>query len=249
MHSDPVIILVALLAVGILGLSKGGFAGVGMVSTPLMSLVLPPAQAAGFILPILVLQDLISMYAYRRHASLWNLAVLLPGAVVGILIGAKLVSLIDRSMFELALGAICLIFGVERLVRYFAATPKPHRPNAVVGVICGAFAGLTSMIAHAGIPPFQFFVLPQRLERDTFIGTSVFFYGMVNLIKFPFFFSLGQITPASLMYSAAFFPVALGAVLLGIVLVRKVTSNQYVLFANLVLIGIGGLLIARGLSA
>lgn len=241
-------ISVAVLAVLILGLSKGGFAGIGMMSTPLLSLVMPPSIAAGIILPILIFQDMISIYAYRRSFSKWNLMVLSPGGVVGILVGAAMVSIIDRAMFELALGVISLGFGVERVIRYFGATPKPHEPNRIIGAICGAFAGFTSMIAHAGVPPFQFFVLPQRLPRDVYIGTSVIFYAVVNLIKLPFFLSLGQITQGTAVASAALFPIALASVMLGIFLVRRISNDRYILVANLILAGIGVLLISRGLS-
>ena len=68
----------------LLGLGKGGFAGVGMISTPLLALTMPPLQAAAILLPILLCQDVISVWAYRREWSAWNLKVLLPGSVVGV---------------------------------------------------------------------------------------------------------------------------------------------------------------------
>lgn len=239
---------VMLFAILILGLSKGGFAGVGMVSMPLLSLVMPPSVAAGIILPILIFQDAISVFAYRHSFSGRNLAVMLPGAIAGVLAGAAMVSLIDRAMFELVLGIISLSFGIERVIRYLGAAPGRHRPNRLVGVICGGLAGFTSMIAHAGVPPFQFYVLPQRLARDVYIGTSVFFFAAVNLIKLPFFLSLGQVTRGTAIISVALFPVALGSVMLGIMLVRRITSDRYILVANLILVGIGVLLIFRGLT-
>lgn len=245
---DPGIIGVALLSVLILGLSKGGFAGIGMISTPLLSLVVPPQVAVGVLLPVLIFQDAISIYAYRRTFHARNLALLIPGGIVGILLGTLIASMIDRAMFELVLGFVALIFGIERLLRYFGGPPKPHRPNPIVGVICGVLAGFTSMIAHAGIPPFQFFVLPQRLQRDVYIGTSVIFYGVLNLVKLPFFIGLGQVGADSLVASFALMPVAFGSVLLGIRLVRRVSSDRYVLLANLILIAIAILLIWRGWS-
>lgn len=237
-----------LLAVLILGLSKGGFAGIGMVSMPLLSLIIPPGVAAGIILPVLLFQDAISVFAYRRSFDKANLRLLLPAGAIGILVGALMVSSIDQSIFELVLGTVSLVFGIERLFRYLGGPPKPHKSNRVVGVICGVLAGFTSMIAHAGVPPFQFYVLPQRLPRDVFIGTSVMFYAVVNLIKLPFFLSLGQIDTTTLKISAALFPVAFLSVLLGIWLVRRISNDRYLLVANVILIGIGLLLIYRGLS-
>ena len=59
--TDPLFYLFAIPAVIMLGLSKGGFSGVGMVSTPLLALVMPPLEAAAMLLPILLLQDAISV--------------------------------------------------------------------------------------------------------------------------------------------------------------------------------------------
>src|SRR5215213_1819644 len=82
--TDPLFYLLAIPAVLALGLGKGGFAGVGMISTPLLALVLPPLQAAAILLPILVVQDVISVWAYRHEWSAWNLKVLIAGAFIGV---------------------------------------------------------------------------------------------------------------------------------------------------------------------
>ena len=77
--TDPLFYLLAVPAIAALGLGKGGFAGVGMISTPLLALTVPPLQAAAILLPILLCQDAISVWVYRREWSAWNLKVLLPG--------------------------------------------------------------------------------------------------------------------------------------------------------------------------
>src|SRR6202171_3811114 len=82
--TDPLFYLLAIPAVVALGLGKGGFAGIGMISTPLLALTMPPLQAAAILLPILLCQDVISCWVYRREWSGWNLKVLLPGSVVGV---------------------------------------------------------------------------------------------------------------------------------------------------------------------
>ncbi len=82
--TDPLFYLLAIPAIVALGLGKGGFAGVGMISTPLLALTVPPLQAAAVLLPILLIQDVISVWVYRRQWSAWNLKVLLPGSVVGV---------------------------------------------------------------------------------------------------------------------------------------------------------------------
>ena len=87
MITDPLFYLLAIPAVTLLGLSKGGFAGLGMVTTPMLALIMPPLQAAAILLPLLIVQDAISVWTYRRAWSAWNLKVLMPGAVLGTRLG------------------------------------------------------------------------------------------------------------------------------------------------------------------
>ena len=86
--TEPLFYLIALPAVLALGLSKGGFAGISLLATPLLALYLPPLEAAALLLPILIVQDVISVWVYRRDWSAWNLKVLTPGALIGLGVGA-----------------------------------------------------------------------------------------------------------------------------------------------------------------
>ncbi|MET0866907.1 MAG: TSUP family transporter, partial [Pseudorhodoplanes sp.] len=82
--TDPLFWTLAAIAVTLVGLAKGGFTGVGMVATPMLALIVPPLQAVAIMLPILLLQDVISVFAYRRHWDGWNLKVLIPGGLLGV---------------------------------------------------------------------------------------------------------------------------------------------------------------------
>src|SRR5436305_15051464 len=104
--TDPLFYLLAIPAVTLLGLGKGGFAGVGMISAPLLALVLPPLQAAAILLPILIVQDAISIYVYRNDWSAWNLKVLLIGSVVGIGVAWALAAHVSDAFVRLVVGAI-----------------------------------------------------------------------------------------------------------------------------------------------
>ena len=83
MVTDPLFYAVAVPAVTLLGLAKGGFSGLGLLSLPLMSLVVSPVQAAAIILPILLVQDVVSVWAYRRAWDKRNVMILLPSAIIG----------------------------------------------------------------------------------------------------------------------------------------------------------------------
>src|SRR4051812_27173834 len=106
-------------------------------------------------------------------------------------------------------------------------------------MLCGGLSGFTSMIAHAGAPPFQIYVLPQRLERDIFVGTSVIFFAAVNWMKLWPFVALGQMTRESILTSLSLFPLALVSTWGGVLLVRRFSAERLAraLYSMLLLIG------------
>ena len=103
--TDPLFYLLAIPAVTLLGLGKGGFAGLGMVATPMLALAVPPLQGAAIILPLLIIQDAISVWTYRRTWSAWNLKVLVPGAAIGMAAGTLFASHVSNAAIELTVGA------------------------------------------------------------------------------------------------------------------------------------------------
>lgn len=241
MLTEPTFYATAIPAVILLGLSKGGFAGIGALGMPLMALTIPPVQAAAVTLPILMVQDVFSVWVYRRSWDRTNLRILLPGAIVGIFLAYLLAARVPDAAVALVLGTISIVFALRRFLagRNKAASTQPVRPSRPLGWFWGAIAGFTSMIAHAGGPPFQIYTIPQRLPRDLFVGTGVMFFAAVNLIKVPPYLALGQFTPANLMTSAALFPLAIASTWAGVWLVRRFSSERFydIVYALLFLLG------------
>ena len=256
MITDPFFYLVAIPAVFLLGLTKGGFAGIGVVAVPMMTLAVSPVMAASIILPILLVQDVVSVWSFRKTWDKGILVLMLPAAAVGIVLGWALAALVDESAVRLAVGAISVVFALQRLwaERALKAADEieagPARPW--FGVLCGATAGFTSQIAHAGGPPFQIYALPRGLPRDVFIGTSAIFFGVVNWMKVPAYAALGHLTPQVLATAGVLLPLAIGSTWAGVWLVRRVPSEGFykVIYVLLVLVG-GKLMVdgARGLLA
>ena len=240
---------VAIPAVVVLGIGKGGFAGIGMIALPLMALVLPPLQAASIMLPILLVQDAFSAWAYRKTWDGRNLAILLPGAVLGILAAYLLATKVSDAAIELALGLISIVFGVRQVfVQYGSVELAPHRPGILLGILCGAAAGFTSMIAHAGAPPFQIYTIPQRLPRDVFVGTSVLFFTALNWIKIAPYIGLGQLTVANMIVAGTLLPLAIASTFLGVFLVRRSPGPVFFLIIYGLMIMVGLILTIEGLS-
>jgi len=260
MLTDPLFYAVAVPAVILLGLAKGGFAGIGVVAVPLMALVISPVLAAAITLPILLAQDVVSVWSFRRTWDRGLLVLMLPAAAVGVFVGWLLAARVSVAAVELSIGVISIAFSLQRLwaeraVKAAEAVEAgPDRPlmGLGLGALCGAIAGFTSQVAHAGGPPFQIYVLPRRLPRDVFIGTSAIFFATVNWMKVPAYVALGQFTPQVLTTAAVLLPLALASTWAGVWLVRRVPAEGFYRVIYLLLIAVGAKLAwdgAHGLLA
>ena len=245
--------LIAVSAVIILGLAKGGFSGVGALAVPLFSLVTTPVRAAAIILPILIVQDVVGVWAFRHTFSRSVLALLLPTAAAGVALATVFAARVPVGAVELLVGLISVVFGASRLAKAWQhrATGVPHGPipGKLYGAVCGVAAGFTSMVAHAGGPPFQLYAMRQRLDRDHFIGTSAIFFAIVNWMKVPAYWALGQFTRESLSTAAVLLPLAIASTWAGVWLVRRVPGRNFYKIIYGLLIVVGGKLAWDGASA
>jgi hypothetical protein len=242
--------LFAIPAVLLIGLAKGGFSGLGALGTPLLAIgIADPVKAAAILLPILIAQDVVAVAAFRRSWDRSVLAAMLPGAVVGIGLGYLLAARISTEAVMAAMGAISILFGayrlwIERGGRIAASSNSP----AWVGSLFGVATGFTSQIAHAGGPPFQMWVMPRRLDRDMFIGTSAIFFAVVNWIKVPAYVALGQFTSENAAATLVLLPFALLASLAGVKLIRHVPGERFYRIVYALMIVAGAKLLLDGLG-
>jgi len=241
MITDPLFYLVAIPAVIIMGVSKGGLAGVGVLALPLITLVVSPVQGAAIMLPILILQDIVGVWAFRRTIDRRNLYILLPSAAFGVAIGYLLAARMPDAVVAIVVGIISIIFGARRFYLDTRKVPPPARTADIVpGLFWGACCGFTSMISHSGAPPFQVYVLPQRLPRDIFIGTSAVVFAVINWMKVLPYFMLGQFSYTNLATAAVLFPLAFASTWAGVFLVRRIGGKTFylIVYALLILLGI-----------
>ena len=223
--SDPLFYLLAIPAITILGLGKGGFSGIGMISTPLMALAIPPLQAAAIVQPILIVQDAISAWVYRRDYSAWNLKVLMIGGTIGVGAAWFLATYLDDSHVRIMVGTIGVAFVLYTWLGRVPAEPK--KPRVASGIFWGAMTGITSTLAQAGAPPFQVFMLPQKLDKMTLVGTTLIFFAALNWMKLIAYSALGQFTLQTVLTSALLLPLAIATNFLGIWLVRRVPHETF----------------------
>lgn len=215
MITDPIFYAVAIPAIMIFGISKSGFGGgLGVLAVPMIAQVVPPFQAAAIMLPVLCLMDIFGAWAYRRTFSVANLKIMLPAGLLGVVIATFTFSLISVAATKALIGLIAVGFALNYWVDRRAATP------AGVSVLKGGFwsavAGFTSFIAHAGGPPVSMYLLPQRLDKKLFVGTTVLFFITVNYAKLVPYAWMGQFPAANLTTSLALAPLAPLGIQLGL---------------------------------
>lgn len=241
---------VAVGAILLTGVSKGGFAGgIGGFAVPLMALYISPQDAAGIMLPILCLMDLVGLHAYRGKWSREHMRVIVPGALAGIGLGALTFGLISASGVRLLVGAIAVAFTLNRwfgIAQRFAAGLQP--PGRKAGWFWSAVAGFTSTLAHAGGPPLAVYMLPQNMNKTVYVGTSVVFFTIVNYVKIVPYFFLGQFHTGNLSTSLAFAPLAPLGIWLGVWLHRRIPEGPFYRIAYALLFVTGLKLIYDGLA-
>jgi len=239
MITDPVFYCAAIPAVLITGISKGGFGGIALLAVPLMALVISPVQAAGIMLPILLAMDCSSIYAYRGTWDHANLKILLPGAILGIVIGALTTQWVNENFIRLILGMIAILFTIHFWFHGRTANAVKN-PNIRAGYFLGTVSGYTSFVAHAGAPAFQFFMLPQKLDRKLYAGTAVVYFAIVNVIKIIPYALLGMLAVGNLTTSLVLLPLAPVGVMLGVWLNQRIPNELFyhVIYLMIFLVGI-----------
>lgn len=217
------------------GLTKTGLPGLGILFVPLFAMVLPARASTGALLPLLMVGDLIAVVWYRRKAVWGHLARLLPWAGAGIGIGFLLLGRIDDRTLRPVLGALIiamLAFNVWR-ERVWESPTKRTRPLPAIptawwfAAIMGLLAGATTMLANAAGPIMLVYLVAMRLPKDEFLGTGAWFFAIVNAAKVPFSASLGLITGSSLALDAVLAAGVIAGSAVGILTARRMPERVF----------------------
>jgi uncharacterized protein len=165
--TDPLFYALAIPAVIALGLSKGGFAGAGEMATPLLALVMPPLEAAAIFLPIMIVQDASAVWVYRKDWDGRILAIMIPGAFAGIALASRLAAYVSNAAVRVFIGVTSIVFVVWSVHAMLRHAGRPVRDGSVrAGMFWVALSGFTSTLCQAGGPPYQVYVLSQKLPED-----------------------------------------------------------------------------------
>jgi hypothetical protein len=246
--TDPFFYALAVPAVVALGLSKGGFAGMGQMATPLLALVMPPLEAAAIMLPIMIVQDVAAVWVYRKEWDGRVIAIMLPGALAGIGLAWALAAHISEAAVRVFVGAITIAFvlynwiGIQRVEREIGSA------NIGAGVFWGTLSGFTTTICQAGGPPYQIYVLALRQSKMVFIGTSAIFFATMNWLKVVPYAALGQFSAKGLATSLVLIPLAIATNQLGFWLVRRTPQKLFYQVTLVIMFVISIALVKTGLD-
>ena len=225
MISDPVFYLLAIPAVLITGISKGGFGGVALLAVPMLALVTSPVRAAGIMLPILIAMDAMTLWVYAKSWHKRNVLLLFLGALVGITVGALTAGFVSDDAVRVVVGLVAVVFTLHY---YLLGKKTLHStPSRLKGIFWGSLAGFTSFVAHAGSPPFQAYLAPQRLDRKIYVGTAAVFFALVNSTKLIPYAWLGQLSSENLWTSLLLLPFAPLGIALGVWANRRVSNDTF----------------------
>ena len=228
---DPTFLAFASFGVFVFGISKGGVPGpIAMLAVPVMSFAMSPLQAAGILLPLLIIMDFSAIYLYWKKWLNNIVKIIIPASIIGILFGTFTFQYTNENQIRIVVGAISIIFV---LVSFIQRNNLLLKPTNLKGYFWSSIAGYTSFLIHAGNPPINFYMLPLKLDKVSFIGTMTLAFLVINVVKLIPYYYVGLLGPSNLIVSLMLLPLAFVSVLFGYFLQKKIPEK---LFFNIVYI-------------
>lgn len=246
MIADPIFYAAAIPAVLLTGISKGGFgSALGGIGVALMALVVSPVHAAAILLPVLCFMDCVGVRVYYKKWDSQNLKIMIPGALLGVAIGTLTFGMLSENAIRILIGCIAVAFPLNAWLGRAPRT-EPAGPSPAKGTFWGAVSGLTSFLAHAGGPPAMVYMLPQRLDKTTYVATISVFFMCVNMVKLVPYAWLGQFSTANLSTSLVLAPLVPIGVWMGVWLQNRIDTTWFYRISRACLFATGVQLIYQG---
>lgn len=224
-YTEIIIILcVALLT----GMAKTGVHGAGMLSVPLLANVFGGQLSSGIMLPMLVLADVFGVWYYHRHASWHHLKILFPWAAVGIVVGTITGTYINDQIFKLMMAITILVSVFIMLWLERLGQPDKIPKHKSFAIATGIAGGFTSMVGNLAGSVMSVYLLSVRLPKNAFIGTTAWFFLVVNWFKVPFHvFAWHTISWNTVWFDLTLLPLIMLGAWLGIIIVKALTETMY----------------------
>lgn len=236
--------LLLVLAAGavLIGFSKTAVSGFGVFVAALYAGILPAKASTGTILPLLIVGDLWAITAYRAHVDWRTLARLAPAVLVGIGLGVVFISRVDDTVMRRTIGAVTLgLLTLQVVTRRRARHAEDTAgPRPATSWLYGSMSGFTTMVANAGGPAMSLYLLSRRFSVLNFLGTTSWFFFLINVFKVPFNVGLGLITWASLRLDLLLAPAVLVGAWIGRRVIRHLRQDvfEWLILASTALAGL-----------
>lgn len=218
---------IALICAVMIGFAKTGIPGSGALVAPLMATIIPAKESTGFVLPMLIMADVLAIVYWRRHVEWRQLARLLPWAWIGIVLGYLCMGRISNDQLKVFIGVLVLVLmGISWLRD--RKVPDDRIPSHwLFAAFMGVLAGFTSMMANAAGAVMVIYLMAMRLRKEEFIGTTAWFFWIVNLSKLPFSHRLDLITAQSLRTNIALLPCIVVGGILGVSAAHRIPQKGF----------------------
>ncbi|MGC6431990.1 MAG: TSUP family transporter [Jejuia sp.] len=226
----------------ILGFSKSGIKGIGIIIILILAFVFGEKASTGVLLPMLIAADILAVIYYNRHAQWRFIKKLIPAMVLGVLVGVWVGDIISEVVFKKVMAII--IIGSIGVMWYFERRKANNIPrNKVFSNSVGFLAGFSTMIGNLAGPISNIYFLAVRLPKNEFIGTGAWLFFIINVFKLPFhFFVWKTVTKESLVLNIVLIPTIVIGFMLGATIVKRISNLSYRKFI-IFITAVGGLLL------
>jgi uncharacterized protein len=229
------------VAVFLLGISKSGIKGLGIVLVIILAFVFGEKASTGILLPMLIAADIMAVVYYNRHANWYYIKKLMPWMVIGVLVGVWLGNDISEELFK---NIMAIIIIVSVLIMFYTERKKSTKipTHPLFAITAGFFSGFTTMVGNLAGPISNIYFLAMRLPKNEFIGTAAWLFFIINIFKLPFHIWVWKtVSMDSLVLNTTLFPIIVVGFVSGIWIVKKISNVNYRRFI-LVITAIGGLI-------
>lgn len=216
------------------GTSKAGVSGAGIVVIPILAKIFGGQQSTGFLLPMLIIADIFAVRYYHRHAQWKHLLRLMPWTLAGLGIGVWIGDIVSDQVFK-EMIAIVIFICLGLMVWQDSQKRKIKVPDDWwFSALVGLAGGFATMIGNAAGPIMAVYLLSMHLPKNHYIGTAAWFFLIINVLKIPLqIFVWDTISVESFMVNLGMIPAIIGGTFMGITIAKKFPERAFRIFIML----------------
>jgi len=236
LHTSPTVWLLTLLGAFLTGISKSGIKGIGMATIPLMVYLYGAKASVGILLPILIFGDIMALVNFHKSGKIKEILRLFPYAALGIIAAVIIGNYINDTQFKDAIAIVLLVSLFIMFMNEIKGKKESLANNRFFRAFFGITGGFATMIGNSAGPIFNLYILSMRLPKNSFIGTTAWFFFFLNIFKLPFHvFSWHTITPATFHLDLLMIPGVIAGAYSGKYIVRMIPDKAYRYFIFIVI--------------